>query len=126
LCYPGELELLVSYRERMRQLNERDKKWLSALDLRLLDRALRSLFALFIALSVLDVVSTLIAMTVFQDSFYELNRLAAVLFGGGILGFVFSTIVLKAVPAILIIYPHQRISLPNSSIFNLGGVPFQC
>ena len=96
---------MVSYKERMRQLNERDKKWLSALDLRMLDRALRGLYALFILLSLLDVTSTLVAMTVFQDSFYELNPLAAVLFGGGLLGFVFSTIVLKAIPAILIIYP---------------------
>jgi hypothetical protein len=44
-------------------------------------------------------------MTLFQDSFYELNQVAAILFGGGILGFVFSTIVLKVIPALLIIYP---------------------
>ncbi len=99
------MQLLVNYFERIHRLNERDKKWLSALDLRQLDRALRSLFALFIILSILDIASTLIAMTVFQDSFYELNRVAALLFGGGIPGFVFSTLVLKVIPALVIIYP---------------------
>ncbi|MDA4130126.1 MAG: DUF5658 family protein [Thaumarchaeota archaeon] len=96
---------MVNYSERIRQLNERDKKWLSALDLLVLDKALRALFVLFVALSVLDVASTLVAMTVFRDSFYELNRVAAILFGGGIFGFVFSVIVLMVIPTMLIIYP---------------------
>ena len=53
----------------------------------------------------MDIASTLIAMTLFQDSFYELNSIAARLFGGGILGFVFSTIVLKVIPAMVLVYP---------------------
>ena len=104
-CVEVFLQPLANYRERIRRLNERDKKWLSALDLRQLDRSLRSLFALFIVLSILDVASTLYAMTVFQDSFYELNSVAAQLFGSGIGGFIFSTIVLKIIPALVLIYP---------------------
>jgi len=96
---------LASYRERIRKLNEQDKRWISALDLRQLDGALRGLFVLFITLSILDVVSTLYAMTAFQNSFYELNSVAALLFGDGIDGFIFSTIVLKVIPVIVLIYP---------------------
>ena len=118
--FPTSTRLLVSYSERMRELNERDKKWLTELNLQKLDRALRILYVLFIVLSVLDVASTLIAMTLFQDSFHELNGVAAILFGDGIPGFVFSTIVLKVIPGILIIYP--LLLKPGD---NLGAPPHQ-
>ena len=88
----------------MRRLNERDKKWLLGLNLQLLNRILLGLYCLFITLNLLDVVSTLFAMNNFEG-FYELNRLAASLFGKGILGFIFATLVLKVIPAIVILYP---------------------
>jgi len=85
-------------------MSETDKKWLYRLDLRLMNRILLGLYCLFVALSALDIQSTLIAMYAFPDSFHELNRLAAPLFGSGILGFIFASIVLKVIPAIALLY----------------------
>ena len=95
---------LVNYSKRMSQLNERDKRSLLRLNLRLLNRILLGLYCLFIALSTLDVLSTLFAMDNFPG-FHELNRLPASLFGTGVLGFVFATLVLKIIPAIVALYP---------------------
>jgi len=96
---------MVGHSERIRQLNERDKKWLRRLDLRLMNRILLGLYCIFVALSALDILSTLVAMYAFPGSFHELNRLAAPLFGSGILGFIFASAVLKIIPAIALLYP---------------------
>jgi hypothetical protein len=96
----------MGFPERVRRLNERDKEWLLGLNLDRINGILLGLYFLFVTLSILDVSSTLVAMRLFPASFFEMNRLAASLFGTNtFLGFLLATIVLKVIPIGVILYP---------------------
>ena len=92
----------VSFIEKMKVANERDKERLGKLNLVLLNRILRPLFVFFVTLSVLDVASTTIAMTA-GPAFHELNFFAAQLFDLNFTGFALAMVV-KFSPAIPLAY----------------------
>lgn len=92
----------LSFIERLRASNERDRERLSKLNLDHLNRILRPLFVIFVVLSVLDVASTAIAMSA-GPAFHELNSFAAQLFALNFTGFAVAMVV-KFSPAIPLAY----------------------
>ncbi len=93
----------TTFRERIRIREERDKAWLARLNLKVLNRSIASLLAIFVFLSALDVFTTRTAMNVLP-SFHEFNVLAASLFHNQVEGLLVAVVLLKAVPVVVILY----------------------
>jgi hypothetical protein len=92
----------TSRREQYRLATERDKRWISSLDLRKLNNILWPLYVAFICLNFLDIYTTSLAMSnalVFQ----ERNILAARLFAMNFQGFLFA-LILKFSPTFPLFY----------------------
>lgn len=92
----------LSRREQFRLASERDKRWITNLNLKRLDNILWPLYVAFICLNFLDIYTTSIAMSnalVFQ----ERNILAARLFAMNFQGFLFA-LILKFSPAFPLFY----------------------
>ena len=96
----------MGLRERMRrnyqQVKERDERWLMKIDFRKVGRALVVLLVVFIVLNLLDIITTLTALSN-RSLFVELNPIAFGLFRLQFPGFVLA-LVFKLVPLIPLTY----------------------
>jgi hypothetical protein len=97
-----ETEEKLSVREQYRLANERDKRWLSSLNLKRLDNILWPLFVAFVCLNFLDIYTTSIALGT-STLFREENVLAAKLFSMKFQGFMLALII-KFAPALPLSY----------------------
>ena len=86
------------WRRNYLRVKERDEKWILGVDMLYLQKAMWVLFLVYLALNVLDIVSTLYALSL-GPAFFELNPIAAGLFRRGFVGFLFA-LVLKYVPLV--------------------------
>ena len=92
------------FTERFRKTNERDRLFITNLNLHFLDRVLLPLFATFLCLNFLDVYSTVLAIkSASALDFHELNPIASVLFSMHFNGFLIA-LFFKYLPAIPLFY----------------------
>ena len=92
----------LSRREQYRLASERDKRWISNLNLARLNNILWPLFVAFICLNFLDIYTTSIALGT-SNLFKEENVLAARLFAMKFQGFMLA-LILKFAPALPLFY----------------------
>ncbi len=97
-----KMSLMSRFLGSFRKAQERDRKFISELNLGTMNNLLWPLYVAFISLNFLDVYSTLLA-TQWLGSFRELNPIAAILFGLRFRGFLMATI-FKYLPAIPLFY----------------------
>jgi hypothetical protein len=86
----------------IREAEERDRRFIGQLDLRLLNDFLWPLYVGFLCLNFMDLYSTLVAMKV-ADVFREMNPIASALFSHQFEGFLLA-VAFKYLPAIPLFY----------------------
>ena len=82
--------------------SERDKRWVSNLDIARINNVLWPLYIAFLCLNFLDIYTTSLALST-PNVFFEKNILAAKLFASSFLGFLFAVVV-KFSPAVPLFY----------------------
>lgn len=105
-----------------KEAEARDRKFISELNVQLLNNFLWPLYIAFICLNFLDVYSTLLAMNT-GAQFRELNPIAAVLFGLQFHGFLTAT-AFKYLPAIPLFYIVFAKDSPNRHALEIRVVKF--
>lgn len=107
---------------RFKQAETRDRKFISELNVGLLNNLLWPLYIAFICLNFLDVYSTLLALNT-GALFRELNPIAAILFGLQFHGFLIAT-VFKYLPAIPLFYTVFAGDPSGKRVFEIRLVKF--
>lgn len=121
--------------EHYRIASERDKRWITTLDITKLNNILWPLYVAFICLNFLDIYTTSIALST-PSIFVERNVLAAKLFASNFAGFIFA-LVIKFAPALPLFYAvfvgdsdkyhyHVRIVKVSALAALIAGVAFYC
>ncbi|QQG49315.1 MAG: hypothetical protein HY247_03115 [archaeon] len=87
---------------RYHEVKERDERWISSIDIRMMNRALGVLFVAFVSLNFVDVLTTLAAISN-GGAYAEMNPIAAGLFRLGFGGFVLA-LGLKYFPIVPLAY----------------------
>ncbi len=107
-----ELPLITHLSERVGKAQNRDKEFISQLNLRFMDNLLWPLYVAFVCLNFLDIYSTLLAMNA-TSAFRELNPIAAVLFGLHFHGFLMATFFkyLPAIPLFYVTFANDRLDI---------------
>jgi Domain of unknown function (DUF5658) len=108
--------------EHFREVYERDRKWIMALDMRVMNDLLWPLFIAYLCLNFLDVYMTTLAMN-FGPLFHELNPLAAALFDLQFQGYLLA-LALKYLPVVPIFYVVFARDKDGTHQFGLRVVKF--